>query len=128
LEGDPPPADDAKAAAAADRRDARYPVSLAVNYAARDAFFANQINNLSRGGLFIATGQPLPVQSEIDLTLQLPNERGSIRARGRVVWTFDMRKGSVRVIPGMGIKFTEIAPDDVRLLTDLLESLDKRSC
>ncbi len=105
------------------RQFKRYPVDLRVDYGTRDAFLANRVSNLSRGGLFIATETPLPVQSELDLVLTLKNEDERIRARGRVVWNYDIRKGTSRVIPGMGIRFVDLSPDDSHRLVDYLDTL-----
>jgi type IV pilus assembly protein PilZ len=105
------------------RQHTRHPVDLRVDYTTRDAFLANRVSNLSQGGLFIATESPLPVQSELDLVLTLKDEDERIRARGRVIWQYDIRKGTSRVIPGMGIKFIDLSPDDSRRLVDFLATL-----
>ena len=105
------------------RQHERYPVDLRVDYSTRDAFLANRVSNLSKGGLFIATDKPLPVQSELDLVLTLKEEDARIRARGRVIWNYDIRQGTSRVIPGMGIKFLDLSPDDSRKLVDYLATL-----
>jgi uncharacterized protein (TIGR02266 family) len=105
------------------RQHERYPVNLQVNYETKDAFLANQVNNLSQGGLFIATETPLPVRSELDLVLTLRGDADRIRARGRVIWNYDIRKGTSRVIHGMGIKFLDLSPDDSRRLADFLATL-----
>jgi type IV pilus assembly protein PilZ len=105
------------------RQYERYPVNLRVDYSTRDAFLANRVSNLSQGGLFIATETPLPVQSELDLVLTLEHEDERIRVRGRVIWNYDIRKGTSRVIPGMGIKFLDLSADDRCRLADYLAAL-----
>ncbi len=105
------------------RQHERYPVDLRVDCTTRDAFLANRVSNLSKGGLFIATDKPLPVQSELDLVFTLKEEDARIRARGRVIWNYDIRQGTSRVIPGMGIKFIDMSPDDSRKLVDYLATL-----
>jgi type IV pilus assembly protein PilZ len=105
------------------RQYERYPVNLRVDFSTRDAFLANRVSNLSQGGLFIATETPLPVQSELDIVLTLKDEDERIRARGRVIWTYDIRKGTSKVIPGMGIKFVDLSRDDHRRLVDYLATL-----
>jgi type IV pilus assembly protein PilZ len=108
------------------RQHRRYPVNLRVDYSTRDAFLANRVSNLSQGGMFIPTDSPLPVQSELDLVLSLNGDGGDggqIRARGRVIWNYDIRKGTSRVVPGMGIKFVDLSPDDNRRLVDYLATL-----
>ena len=104
------------------REHGRYVVSLPVNCSTRDAFLASQVTNLSRGGLFIEGPQTLPVGTEVSLLLGLPEPAAAIRARGRVVWHFDIRKGSVRVVPGMGIKFVDLSAEQERQIADVLRS------
>jgi len=105
------------------RQHKRYPVDLRVDYTTRDAFVANRVSNLSQGGLFIATETPLPVQSELDLVLTLQDDAERIRARGRVIWNYDIRKGTSRLIAGMGIRFVDLSPDDRRRLVDFIATL-----
>ncbi len=105
------------------RKHERFPVNLQVDCQTKDAFLANRVSNLSQGGLFIPTEDPLPVQSELDLVLEFHEGTDSIRARGRVIWNYDIRKGTSRVIRGMGIKFLDLAPDDSRRLADYLATL-----
>ena len=105
------------------RQYQRHPVDLRVDYSTRDAFLANRVSNLSQGGLFIATDNPLPVQSELDLVLTLQDDEERIRARGRVIWNYDIRKGTSRIVPGMGIKFVDLSPADSCRLADFLAAL-----
>jgi type IV pilus assembly protein PilZ len=105
------------------RQHVRFPVSLRVDYSTRDAFIANHVSNLSKGGLFIASDAPLPVDSELELVLTLAEPAECIRARGRVIWNYDIRKGTSRVIPGMGIKFLDMSAADRHRLADYLSAL-----
>lgn len=64
--------------------------------------------NLSGGGLFIATAQPLPIGTELEVSFQLP---GSvvIRARAVVRWI----RGVTGVhTPGMGLQFIGLEEKD----------------
>ncbi len=105
------------------RQHQRHAVDLRVDCTTADAFLANRVSNLSQGGLFIPTESPLPVQSELDLVLTLNDQEERIRARGRVIWNYDIRKGTSRVIPGMGIKFVDLSDADRRRLKDFLATL-----
>lgn len=105
------------------REHARYAVDLRVDCATRDAFVSNYVTNLSRGGLFIRSDHPLPVSAEVDLTLTLPDSDTRITARGRVVWNYDIERGTSRVVPGMGIKLLDIQEDERRKLAEYLEAL-----
>jgi len=103
------------------REHGRYLVSLPVDCTTRDAFLSSRVTNLSRGGLFLEGEQTLPVGTEVNLCLGLPTPGAPILARGRVIWHFDIRKGSSRVVPGMGIKFTDLTADQERQIAEVLE-------
>ena len=102
-------------------REPRYSVEIHVDCATRDLFLANRVTNISRGGLFIDTR--LPLDSEVELRFTLPEPPITIGARGRVVWNYDMRQGSMQLIPGSGIRFTEMEPAHRALLDSYLKKL-----
>jgi uncharacterized protein (TIGR02266 family) len=105
------------------RQDPRYDVHIQVDYASRDMFLSNYVTNFSKGGLFIQTENPLPVQSEIHLTLTLPENKTVIQAKGRVVWTYDIKKGTGRIISGMGIKFIDLSIEHKAVITNTIQRL-----
>jgi uncharacterized protein (TIGR02266 family) len=106
-----------------EREHARYVVDLTVDCSTRDAFVSNRVTNLSRGGLFISSDQPLPIATEVDLTLRLPDTHTCITARGRVVWNYDIRKGTSRIVPGMGIRLLDLKPEEQQKLVAYLDTL-----
>jgi len=81
--------------------------------------------NISRGGLFIRSDRPLPLQAEVVLTLRLPDAGVTIRATGRVVWNYDVARGTSRIIPGSGIRFVDMSPTDRAALESYLKKLAK---
>jgi len=102
-------------------REPRFRVDIQVDCTTRDFFVANRMTNISRGGFFIEAD--LPLHSEIDLCFRLPGEKAAIGAKGRVIWTYDIRKNSARIVSGSGIKFTEMAHEHRLLLESYLRSL-----
>ena len=108
-------------------RDPRYQVDIPVDYETRDLFLGSRVTNLSRGGLFIRTENPLPVQTEVQLSLHLPEHDGIIQARGRVVWNYDVPRNSFHVVSGMGIKFIDLTADQRDRLESSLLRLGKVS-
>jgi len=112
--------------AAGVRAHARYEVSMPVDCSTRDVFVSSQFCNISRGGMFIKSDTPLPIDTEVSLVLRLSEPGRSIRARGRVVWNYDMAKGTTRIVPGSGIRFTDMAAEDREALEGLLVDLGAR--
>lgn len=102
-------------------REPRYRVEIRVDCSTKDLFLANRITNISRGGFFIEAN--LPLHSEIDLCFRIPESQMAIDAKGRVIWTYDMKKDTARLVSGSGIKFTEMAQEDRNVLEDYLRRL-----
>ncbi len=108
------------------REHHRYEVSIPIDCSTRDVFVSNQVCNISRGGLFIRSDAPLPIDTEVSLVLRLPETGQCIRATGRVVWNYDMQKGTTHIVPGTGIRFLDIAASDRAALEELLAGLGRR--
>lgn len=68
--------------------------------------FQGRINDLSHGGMYIDTINPLPEGSTIGLQFSLPGDgpESPIEGQGRVVWMVHMQ--------GMGINFTFLSDED----------------
>ncbi len=105
-----------------ERASMRFSVDIKVDCATKDMFVSNRVMNISRGGLFIASDQPLPISSPVSLTLSL-GDGDTIEAQGRVIWNYDIRKGSSKVIPGSGIKFLDLSPEHAARLERYLDGL-----
>ncbi len=107
------------------RRDRRHKVRIQVDCTTQDMFVANRVTNISRGGVFVETRDPLPLDAEIQLTLTLPECQRTIRTVGRVIWNYDIRRGTAHVVPGMGIKFMDMSAADRTLLEEYLARLTR---
>ncbi|HTN42314.1 MAG TPA: TIGR02266 family protein [Nitrospiria bacterium] len=109
------------------RKDPRFDVKIKVDFSTKGIFVSNYVTNLSRGGVFIETATPLPIQSQIHLTFMLPDINVRIEATGKVVWTYDVKKGTGKVVSGMGIKFTDLLPQDKAQIEEYLMKLPPSS-
>jgi uncharacterized protein (TIGR02266 family) len=103
------------------REHPRYEVEIPVDCSTQHFFFSNHVSNISNGGLFIQSNTPLPLNAEVSLVLRLPDR--SIRATGRVVWNYDILKGTSRIVPGSGIRFVDMQAADRAMLEDYLARL-----
>lgn len=96
-----------------DRRQyVRLPIDgdMMVRYGHRGQFYFGSCQNLSPGGLFVATKTPAPFGSEVSLKFKLPGHQGTLQAKGKVVRVHkDKRNRSSGASPGMHIRFTKIA-------------------
>ena len=105
------------------REHPRYEVSIPVDYSTRHVFVSNHVCNISKGGLFIRSADPLPLNTEVSLVLHLPETEQCIRATGRVIWNYDIQKGTTQIVPGSGIRFVDMPPSDRASLESYLADL-----
>lgn len=74
--------------------------------------------DLSRGGIFISTPEPLSNGSEVSLSIHLP-EHGEVEIKGIVKWIRSDETGSDKA--GMGIEFVNINSELKKKLDDLIK-------
>ena len=91
------------------RADPRVNVDLAVQYRSAQEFTAAYAKNISGGGIFIKTQQPLGLNREVQLRFTLPNVSRQVVVQGLVVWT-NPHPSRSSFPPGMGIKFMDLDP------------------
>lgn len=94
------------------RAHPRIPIELRVDYPKLNAFFADYTRNISKGGTFIRTRQPLPKGTRFVFRLSVPTLEEPILLEGEVAWT---RADDEE--PGMGIRFV-YADDEARARVD----------
>lgn len=104
------------------RRHARLPVRLFVDYEDANDFISDYTENLSAGGTFILTTRVLAIDTQIQLVLSFPGLLQPIKLEGIVRWA---RGGNH---PGIGIEFLP-GHDRAKLdaLVALIEARDPRA-
>ncbi len=70
-----------------------------VYYATSDKSFFGWVYNVSEGGVFIGTGEPLSPRTDVTLAFTMPESDIPIETKGEVMWTGQS---------GMGLKFKEL--------------------
>ena len=98
------------AASSVRREYARFAVDLEVNLGSEHNFYAGLAQNLSAGGVFVATHRMQKVGSKIDLTLRLPDSPETFTIVGEVRWVrvYNVQSDSP---PGLGIQFDALTPE-----------------
>lgn len=99
----------------------RFKVELTVSMSSAHNFYQGFAENLSTGGVFVATHQARPVGEEIELSIHLGQDEDPIHATGRVCWVRDYSEES-DVSPGLGVKFTSLSDEDEKRVLKFLES------
>lgn len=112
--------------ARASRRHPRIPLAVKVRYVTPDGQQSESLTEgIGRGGVFIESGTPVPVGSEITIELALPDEpTGRVEAKGKVVWVRRKRERTI-YFPGMGVQFTDISAEALEKVVNLLKTLNQ---
>lgn len=87
----------------------RFGVDLDVSLGSDHNFYAGFIENMSAGGVFVATHAVKPVGEHLEITIHLPDTEEPVRAVGEVRWVREYSETS-DVPPGMGVRFVELSP------------------
>lgn len=96
----------------------RVPVSGTVRYWSWNEPRQAQALELSGGGIFVKTADPLPEGAHVTVRVEVPG-KGGLTVLGQVVRTV---KGGMLAVAGMGIRFLDLLPSQRRLITDFVAS------
>jgi type IV pilus assembly protein PilZ len=105
------------------RKDPRESIELVVRYQRMNTFFADYAKNISRGGTFVATAEPLPVDTEFVFSLGVPNLDDPVQLRAKVMWTTEVAAATDSSPAGMGIQFQYRDGDERGRLESMIEGM-----
>src|SRR4051812_40064593 len=110
------------------RRDMRTPITLKIKFKSSnlDQFIERYSVDVSRGGIFIRTKEPLPVGTQLRFEFQLQDASSLIAGDGTVVWIREHDPARQGVAPGMGVRFDKLAAESQRVLDRILSEKQKR--
>ncbi|MFH1811067.1 MAG: TIGR02266 family protein [Pseudomonadota bacterium] len=89
------------------RGEPRFEVEVDVGWNTEHNFYQGLSENLSEGGLFVATYDDLPLGTQLQVTLQLP-DAPCITARAVVRWVRAHNRFTRDLAPGVGMQFTAL--------------------
>jgi uncharacterized protein (TIGR02266 family) len=78
--------------------------------------------NLSAGGMFLITKDPLPEETRLRLKFVLPTDKTPLQTVARVLWVREEEKANPGQPPGMGVQFLECSPRDQARLRAFVET------
>lgn len=120
----PPPSEALFIAPDGHHRDhSRYRVELNVSLRSAHNFYQGLAENLSVGGLFIATHTPRPPGELVEFTVSLPDGGESITGTGQVRWVREYHENS-DTAPGMGLRFVSISEEAIQRIQRFLDQRD----
>lgn len=94
------------------RRAARVPLGVDVTMTSEHTFWSGFTQNLSTGGIFIATERLLPLGTRVAFDLALPPDQQVWKLEGDVRWLRTIEAASDEAPAGLGLQFVDL-PDDV---------------
>lgn len=117
-----PPSMESESPLNSQRRGApRYKVELDVSLGSDHNFYVGFVENMSAGGVFIATHVLKTVGDVFELAVHLPNSDAVVRGMGEVRWIREYSERS-NVPPGMGIRFIRLDPGSQEAIDKFLSS------
>ncbi len=93
--------------------------------ASLDEFIARYAVDVSRGGIFIRTREPLSVGSRLKLDFQLLDAAPLLDGEGTVVWIRKPDPARPEVAPGMGVRFDRLSPESDERLAQILAAKER---
>lgn len=105
------------------RKHARFSVEMDVTLGSDHNFYSGLAENLSAGGVFVATHLVKSIGETIELCVRIPESDQVIKGVGEVRWIREYNEAS-DVSPGMGIRFVEIEPGSEVAIQQFLSKRD----
>lgn len=105
------------------RRHPRHDVELDVTMESESNFYMGLTENLSEGGIFIATHVLKPLGTIIGVSFKLPDEEEPIKATGSVRWVREYSETS-DASPGLGVRFEQLSTEQYQQIHRFLAARD----
>lgn len=104
----------------------RVTLTAKVRYLASDGSqVESRATGVGGGGLFIESTSPMAVGTEFRVSFALPDRYTEwLEAKGRVAWVCP-KADQYTFFPGMGVRFTTVAPDTLARMLEFVNSLKK---
>ena len=90
------------------RAHERFPLTVEVTHTSEHNFFTGFMEDISEGGIFVATHAPVEIGDKLELTFSVPGMPGNCTLVCRVRWLRAYNPDSNETIPGMGLSFDDL--------------------
>jgi len=109
-------------------KDVRAPINLRIKFRSEsiDQFIERYSIDVSRGGIFIRTREPLAVGTQLKFDFQLQDAAPLMAGEGTVVWIREYDPNRTGVTPGMGVRFDKLTPTSQPVLDKILVEKGRR--
>lgn len=102
------------------KRPPRLSIAVEVDLESENCFYSGLTENLSEGGIFVATYDLKPVGTQFDISLTL-QDLPPIQAKAEVRWIRDGLAASRDHAVGMGMSFVDLDDDDLATIQAFME-------
>jgi uncharacterized protein (TIGR02266 family) len=111
------------------RQGKRTPVTLKIKFKSEtlEQFIERYAVDVSQGGIFIRTKEPLAVGTQMKFEFQLKDASPLIAGEGTVVWTRENDPSRPAIAPGMGVRFDRLAEGSQQVLEKILAEKAKQA-
>lgn len=92
------------------RQHSRVAVEVDVDFSSESNFYRGFVENISEGGLFVATYEHKKVGDRVTLKFRLPDSTEIIECAGEVRWIRVQNPDTPDVSPGLGVRFVDLSP------------------
>ena len=106
------------------RANARIELEVEVGLETDNNFYTGLTQDISNGGLFVATSVLYRVGQHITVRFTLPGRREPIRAETEVRWLRDPHTMRTELPGGIGLRFVELETEAQTAITDFLKRRD----
>jgi uncharacterized protein (TIGR02266 family) len=104
------------------RESDRKRVRVAVSMHSDSNLYVGFADNMSEGGLFVATHELLSIGETIELVFELPGEEDLVEVKAEVCWQRAVSDVHNGMLPGFGARFVDLDDADRARLEQFLES------
>jgi len=107
------------------RQQERKELQVEVGLLADCQFYTGFAQNISSGGLFIATHDPMPVGSRFEVSFNVPGISHVFQTQCEVRWVRSYDGGALNDLsPGMGIRFMNLETLEQELINQFISGAD----
>ena len=100
-----------------DRRD--FAAEIEISQESDHNFYTGFTENISSGGLFIATRDLKPIGSIMEIAFSIPGQEIKISTRAEVRWQ-RLEQSDADSMPGIGVRFLDINPASAQAINQFI--------
>jgi uncharacterized protein (TIGR02266 family) len=107
------------------REHERKDLQVEVGLLADCQFYTGFAQNISSGGLFIATHDSMPVGTQFEVSFSVPDVNHVFNAKCEVRWVRSYDGGALNDLsPGMGVRFMNLGTLEAELINQFISGSD----